>query len=48
MREMTRSFLLISFSRASESETLREIAEACLRPSASFLADSSVRQAMLY
>jgi hypothetical protein len=46
MREITRSFLLISFSSASASETSREMGLAFLRPSARALALSRVRQAV--
>jgi hypothetical protein len=46
MREMTKSFLLISFSSAAESETSREMGLACLRPSARALALARVRQAL--
>lgn len=42
---MTRSFLLISLTSASESETSREMGLAFLRPSARALALSRVRQA---
>nr|POE70931.1 hypothetical protein CFP56_77260 [Quercus suber] len=42
---MTNATLAISDSRAELSETLREMALACLRPSHSFLALSSVLQA---